>query len=306
MKQLVMLLSLLVLTISLVAQPKTVQFAERDTTRLYMDIYQPTGASDSTCVIFVFGGGFISGQRNLPEYAAYAKKLNERGYTVFCIDYRLGLKGADTKGARIISALDNAIHMAVEDLYAATAYLLEHSAEYRINPARIVLCGSSAGAITILQADYELCNRRDIAKVLPADFHYAGVLSFSGAIFSHDGLVKYAEKPAPTFFFHGVEDQLVTYKSIRFGKLGFFGSNALVKRFEKFDYPYYIRRYEGWAHDVAAAMLHEVEVSDLFIRQYVKEQRFLQKDETIYDPNLQRFPWGNISAGKIYNKRDKK
>ena len=307
MKKIAIFSALLLSVLTMWSQPKTVKFAQRDTSSLFMDIYEPQGGSpDSTCVIFVFGGGFLSGQRNLPEYALYAKDLNQRGYTVVCIDYRLGLKGADTRGTRIISALDRAITMAVEDLYSATAYLLEHAKQYRINPKRIVLCGSSAGAITVLQADYELCNRRDIAKVLPADFHYAGVLSFSGAILSHNGKVKYAEKPAPTFLFHGINDQLVTYKSITFGKLGFFGSNALAKRFEKFDYPYYIRRYEDLGHDVAAFMVHEVEISDLFIRQYVKDGRFLQKDETINDPNVPHFPWGNLSAGKMYNKRDKK
>ena len=299
--------TLLLSVLTLWSQPQTVKFAQRDTSSLFMDIYQPQGGSpDSTCVIFVFGGGFVGGERNHPGYIAYAKELNKRGYTVACIDYRLGLKGVDTRGTRIITALDKAIHMAVEDLYAATAYLLEHAKQYRISPSKIVLCGSSAGAITVLQADYELCNHREIAKVLPAGFRYAGVLSFSGAIYSHHGKVKYAEPPAPTFLFHGMEDHLVTYKSIRVGKLGFFGSNPIAKQFEKYNYPYYIRRYENFGHDVAALMLYEVEISEWFIRQFVKAGRPLQLDETVNDPGIPQHPWGKVSAGEMYNKKSGK
>ena len=305
MKRLVMLFCLWGLIVPSFAQMRTVKFAERDTTALLMDIYEPTGASDSTCVIFVFGGGFVGGERNHPEHVAYAKELSKRGYTVACIDYRLGLKDVDTRGVRIISALDNAIRMAVEDLYAATAYLLEHARQYRISPAKVILCGSSAGAITVLQADYELCNHREISKVLPTNFRYAGVMAFSGAIYSHHGKVKYAEKPAPTFLFHGMEDHLVPYKSIRVGKLGFFGSNPLAKQFEKFDYPYYIRRYKNFGHDVASLMLYEVEISEWFIHQLVKAGRFLQLDETVNNPAIPRHPWGNVSAGQMYNKKDK-
>lgn len=306
MKRLFCFLFLFCLTVSAFAQSHTVKFAERDTCSLYMDIYEPQGGSpDSTCVIFVFGGGFLRGERNMAEYVKYARELNRQGYTVACIDYRLGLKGVDTRGVRIVKALDHAINLAVEDLYAATAYLLEHSEQYRIDPKRIVLSGTSAGAITVLQADYELCNRSAIAKVLPADFHYAGVIAFSGAIYSHNGKVKYAEKPSPTLFFHGIEDSMVPYKAIRIGKIGFFGTDPIVKQFEKFNYPYYVRRYEGLAHEVAALILYEAEVCTWFIRQYVTEGRFLQMDATINDGALEKQAWGQVKAGAVYNKRNK-
>ena len=92
-----------------------------------------------------------------------------------CIDYRLGLKGVDLSGFKIVKALDRAIQIAVEDLFSATAYLIENAQKFSISPDKIILCGSSAGAITVLQGDYELCNRTDIAQVLPGNFHYAGV-----------------------------------------------------------------------------------------------------------------------------------
>lgn len=283
------------------AQCTTYEFAKRDTCKLYLDVYRPTVESNHCCVLFVFGGGFIMGQRDAEAYQQFAKQLNERGYTFVSIDYRLGLKGANMKGLHVINSLDKAIHIAVEDLFSATEYLIQNAGTLDIDTGKIVLCGSSAGAITVLQGDYELCNRTEYARNLPADFHFAGVMPFSGAIFSRKGAVKYAEAPAPTLFFHGMEDQIVTYKSIRFANLGFFGAKPLVKRFEKFDYPYYVRRYEGLAHEVAGIMNHEVETVDWFIRHFVLNKEKRQMDATIFDPDIKVHPWGRGRAKRLYD-----
>jgi len=302
-KALIVILSLLAVATG-AAQTATYKFAERDTASLYLDLYQPEMITENTCcVIFVFGGGFVSGQRNSEEHVAYAKQLAERGFTVACIDYRLGLRGANMKGIHSVYSVDRAVQMATEDLFSATKYLLENASELRINPKRIVLCGSSAGAITVLQADYELCNRTALAAELPADFHYAGVLSFSGAIYSHNGALKYKEQPAPTFLLHGIDDRLVTYKSIRFGKLGLFGTKPIVRRFEKFNYPYMAYRYEGLGHEVAMLMTHNIDISIWFINEYVLRQRKMQINTQLYDPDVQSLDWGTIRAGKAYNKK---
>ena len=44
---------------------QTFTFAQRDTLSLKMDVYQPSNPRpDHSCVVYVFGGGFISGERN--------------------------------------------------------------------------------------------------------------------------------------------------------------------------------------------------------------------------------------------------
>ncbi len=291
------------LTFCLSAQSATYEYAKRDTGYLCLDLYQPaTPQTDNYCIVFVFGGGFIVGQRNSPEHVEYARQLTEQGYTVACIDYRLGLKGADLSGLKIIKALDKAIQMAVEDLFDATAFLVKNAQKFNISPDKIILCGSSAGAITVLQGDYELCNRTEIAKVLPNDFHYAGVISFSGAIYSHHGRVKYKETPAPTLLLHGICDRLVTYKSIRFANLGFFGSAKIAKQFEKYDYAYFIRRYEGLGHEVAMLMMHELNLTDFFIQKYIKEKQFLQIDEELYDGTVESTKWTHIRPWQVYKR----
>ncbi len=280
----------------------TYKFAERDTTALYMDIYNPVGESNHCCVVFVFGGGFIGGARDNKSNVSFAKLLIDRGYTVACIDYRLWLKGKKVNAVGMVRALDTAITMAAEDLLDATLFLIQNAAKFDIDTSKIVLCGSSAGAITVLQADYELSNRSKMAQNLPAGFRYGGVMAFAGAIYSHNGLVKYKNAPAPTLLLHGIDDDLVPYKFIRFGNLGFFGSNSLAKRFKKYGYPYYIRRYETLGHEVASIICHEIELCDQFIHQFVFEKRQKQIDATIFDPDIKQNPrWHNLKPSDLRN-----
>ena len=234
---------------------KTYQYAERDTLNLYLDFYTPEHVHDSTiCLVYVFGGGFIGGHRDGDFEKAYFKQLVDEGFQVAAIDYRLGLKGVKNLGITHSEPLEKAVNMAVEDAIEAVAYLLDHAKELKVNKDYIVMVGSSAGAITSLQMDYVLCNGYLNSNILPDDFRLAGVVSYSGAIYSTEGKVKYRNhKPAPTMLFHGTADRLVPYKKISLFKLGFFGTDALVDRFEKFDYPYFARRFKDYGHSIAAA-----------------------------------------------------
>ena len=132
----------------------TYMFAERDTCELFMDVYNPAegsgtfvGDREKPTVIFVFGGGFISGTRDDPYLLPWYKQLTDNGYKVVAIDYRLGLKGETKVGIAQVNALDRAIHMAVEDLFSATRYIIDNAGALEINPDNIVICGSSAGSV---------------------------------------------------------------------------------------------------------------------------------------------------------------
>ena len=78
----------------------TYLYAERDTCRLFFDVYEPAPEADTTLeghekptLLFVYGGGFIGGYRSNERYMPWFKILNDNGYRVITIDYRLGLKG---------------------------------------------------------------------------------------------------------------------------------------------------------------------------------------------------------------------
>ena len=85
-------------------------------------------------------------------------------------------------------------------------------------------------------------------QYLPDGFRYAGVIAFSGAIFSRRGLNYRYDTPAPTFFLHGTADRQVPYRQIKFFNIGFFGSDRVAGRFKKEHYTHKILRFTDEGH----------------------------------------------------------
>ena len=288
----------------------TYMFVQRDTCDLYLDLYRPAKGSETTfngkqkpTIIFMFGGGFTSGVRDNPRYQIWFKKMNELGYGVISIDYRLGLKGTDKVGVAQVNVLDKAIHIAVEDLFSATKFIIENAEQLGVDPANLVISGSSAGAISVMQAEYELANRTAWAEELPADFRYAGVMSFAGAILSREGKVDYKREPAPTMMLHGTADKVVPYKQIKLFNLGFFGGAKLVRRFEKFGFNYNMYHYIDRGHIIADAMRMTVDLQEMFLKNNVMNGEKKIIEAWIDDPNIQN--QGVQSRKEIYDREKK-
>lgn len=234
-------------------------FAVKDGQELKMDVcsFDSIYSTQQPCLVFVFGGGFKEGTRDAEYYSDYFQYFAERGFKVVSIDYRLGMKNQKVPGIFNYKPLLNSIDIAVADLYTATEYLLKYADDLNIDTSKIIISGSSAGALTVLQADYEKRNQKESARVLPQSFQYAGVISFAGAVFSKEGKPSYKITPAPTLFFHGSGDNLVPYKQIRLFRLGMFGSKSLAKQFRKQGYPYVFYSMEGIGHEAASYPMKE-------------------------------------------------
>lgn len=294
-KQLFVLLCLSIFTVfNLSAQEKeTYLYAEKDTFKLYMDVYVPEVQNEQqACLIFVFGGGFIFGKRDDNQIQELKKYYTDKGFVVIGIDYRLGMRGQKNYSALMaVKQFHRAIDMAAEDLISAIDYTLKNlldTKRYKINPNNILVMGSSAGAITALQADYALCNGYLNSGILPADFRLAGVIAFSGAIFSTHGKPKYKNhEPAPTLLCHGTLDKLVVYDKTQLFNVGLFGSSSIAKQFQKNGYGYHIRRYPGLGHQVASIYKEEFAFIDQFIQNIVFPKVKMQIDETYYDPRIE-------------------
>ena len=285
----VILITVLLLPILLFAatpQKQTYTFAKRDTQSLQFDVYSTYTGKEQPCLIFVFGGGFKEGTRDTKIYSDYFNYFANKGFTVVSIDYRLGMKGEKAPSMFNNKPIQNSIVLAIEDLYEATNYLLKNAQELNIDKNQIIISGSSAGAITVLQADYEKRNSFESAKILPSEFQYAGVISFSGSIFSREGAPSYAIAPAPTLLFHGSADKLVPYNNTRFFHIGMFGSNTIAKEFRKNEYPYLFYSMEGNGHEVAeypmTDFLPEIEQ---FITDYIFDKKQLFIDINYRDKN---------------------
>lgn len=262
LKRILPLFLLLLTSVAITAatvEKETRLFAVNEGVELKMDLYRSDSASilPQPCLIFVFGGGFKEGERDAALYLPYYHFFAEKGFTVAAIDYRLGMKGEKAPGMLNFKPLLNAIHLAVEDLFSATAYLLEHADELQIDPSLFIISGSSAGAITVLQADYLKQNSQPLANDLPESFRYAGVISFAGGIFSKEGLPTYKKAPAPTLFFHGTADRLVPYNKTGLFHLGMYGSRQLVKRFRKDRYPFTFYSIKDVGHEVSEYPMSE-------------------------------------------------
>lgn len=149
-------------------------FLEKDGQQLKMDIYQSDSLAllPRPCIVFVFGGGFKEGTRNYEKYSNFFNYFANKGFVVVSIDYRLGMKDQSAPGLLNYKPLQNAISLAVSDLYSATNFLLENADELYIDPSLIIISGSSAGAITVLQADYEERDNHSSADIFPETFAY--------------------------------------------------------------------------------------------------------------------------------------
>lgn len=286
----------------------TYMFVKRDTCDLYLDIYNPAEGSQTSIsgkekptVIFMFGGGFIRGTRDDQSYNYWFRKMTENGYRIISIDYRLGLKGSTKVGVAQVNVLDKAIHMAVEDLFSATQFIIDNAETLGVDPANIVISGSSAGAITVMQAEYEISNMTKWASVLPAGFNYAGVMSFSGAILSREGKVDYKNRPCPTLMLHGTSDELVPYKQIAVFNLGFFGGGKLVERFAKFGFNYNMYHFTDYGHEIAMSMATTMDLQFKFLENNVMQNKMRIVEAWIDDPDVWKGS-GPQSRKELYGK----
>ena len=151
-------------------QKQTYTFTTKDSQSLYLDLHSAYTDEAQPCLIFVFGGGFKEGTRDAEIYNDYFEHFANKGFTVASIDYRLGMKGEKAPSMFNNKPIQNSIELAVEDLYTATHYLLKNAHELNIDTTQIIISGSSAGAIAVLQADYEKRNSFESANILPEEF----------------------------------------------------------------------------------------------------------------------------------------
>ncbi len=288
MKRSILSVVMILLAASLAAQQRcevsttTFEFANRNGQRLMLDRYtSPSTEGVRPCMIFVFGGGFAGGERNNEAYIPYYDFLAGHGIDVVAIDYRLGLKDVDSAVAgdvrSMIGVMKNAVDMAVEDLYSATLFVLDHAAEWHIDPRCIMISGSSAGAITVLQAENGICNSTAAASVLPPDFRYAGVVSCAGAIFSTSGKPRWDKAPAPILLFHGNADSNVPYKKASIMGVGYYGSRIIARQLDKLASPYYFYSAQCVDHSLAVTPLEDqLDLILQFINEYIFADRRLR------------------------------
>ncbi|MBO4752796.1 MAG: alpha/beta hydrolase [Bacteroidales bacterium] len=297
-------LLILVLSNGLLRGQETYTYVTRGEQQMKLDIYRPTNPRpDHATVVYLFGGGFVVGARNDSTSVQCCKLLAERGFTAVSIDYRLWLKRMSPdkiKWTKVFDYFDSSIRVATEDCCAALRYIVDNSGQLGIDPTKIILTGSSAGAVTILQTDYCRANSRAEAEVLPEGWKPAAVIPYAGAVFETQGRLKYKTPPVPTCFFHGTEDKIVFYRTFHLCKHRLAGSSWLVKhRFKKNRYPYWIMRFKGRGHEVAGYLTDTIEEFEAFVNAALAG-RVTYYDAKCEDEALKPNKWTKMNIIQLY------
>ena len=263
-------------------------YAIKGADSLYLDHYVAPVEGKRPCVIFVFGGGFVRGTRDIDRDIPYFHFLVRNGYDVVSIDYRLGMNGVNSPGMiEFLRLFNKTVNIAVEDLFSATNYILDNADDWQIDPSQIVVSGSSAGAITALQAEYSICNNLEVTTHLREDFNYAGIIAFAGAVFSVDGAPKWENPAAPMLLFHGSSDTQVPYNKVAMLGKGMYGSKYIAEKLHKSGMPYWLYTVEYDSHAMAGKPMHFNQKEILiFLDEYVAKKRHLQRTTLILDQNI--------------------
>lgn len=258
MRRFIHFLVFTLLTLNLYSQDyTTVTYFTDDSVKLEMDIFKPvTDKTKNPTFIYVHGGGFSSGQRS--DGHLICQYMAQHGFVAASISYSLYMKNKSFSCDGITSEKIKAIRYGVNDLWLATVYLIDHSDEYKTDPAKIIIAGCSAGAETVLHAqfwNYEKMNWTD--KKLPQGFKYAGVISGAGAIMDLNLITK--QNLVPLMLFHGDHDNLVPYKTAAHhfcdpsstGWLMLFGSSSIYDHIVTLDGSVKLYTFSGSGHEVA-------------------------------------------------------
>ncbi|MGB9476429.1 MAG: alpha/beta hydrolase [Candidatus Udaeobacter sp.] len=92
--------------------------------------YQQEGNAPRPTIVWVHGGGFVAGNKN--GITNYMKILAGHGYTMIAVEYSRGY--------------GTTYPQPVEEVNAALGFVVRNAANLKVDPAKIVLAGDSAGA----------------------------------------------------------------------------------------------------------------------------------------------------------------
>ncbi len=236
----------------------TKEYAVVDGESLKLDIYQAAGdtQTDRPAMIWMHGGGFQGGARDGDGEVQFMELLAKRGYVAVSISYRLTAKGKGFSCDASRKEKMETFRKASWDLWDAIAYIHQNAKELGIDPQKLIIGGSSAGAEGALNAIY----MRD--WLYEGDHPYdaiqpMAVLSLAGAIID----VRYVneQNAVPAIFFHGTADKLVPYATAAHhycdakdtGYIWLDGSRTISKRLKELNTPYVLYTFEGAGHEIA-------------------------------------------------------
>jgi pimeloyl-ACP methyl ester carboxylesterase len=207
--------------IELLAKGLVKTFRDHQPLDLKMDVYYPKADtfSNRPLVMLIHGGAFYVGSKDALSEKYLAETLAKRGYVVASIDYRLGFKP-------VASDLEMSGYRALQDAHAALRYLSHISKDLGINPNRVYVGGTSAGAIASLNVAFMDNEERPVGILRAEKEGLVGRIEESGNNFTDTFEIKAVanmwgavsnlkiisrEENIPVLSIHGTADKIVPF-----------------------------------------------------------------------------------------------
>lgn len=283
---------LLLSSFSIVAQDvqkSTHEYVVKDGVSLSLDVYQTDNSDNSLrpVLVWVHGGGFSGGKRDNGMEVKLMETFAKQGYVGVSITYRLLRKGQATGFSCDCPRSDkiNIFRESALDTWDALHFMYTHSDKFQIDPQKIIVGGSSAGAEAILNAVY----LRDWLFEGPSKYDEiepAAVFSLAGAVV--DARYIGAHNAVPGVFFHGTKDNLVPYATAphhycapeKLGYIWLDGSATIAKQLKANDGAYLLYTYVDARHEISAVQFDQLPVVFDFFES-VFEGKVTKQEEVI-------------------------
>lgn len=254
---------------------------------LKLDFYQAKDAKRNLpLVIYVHGGGFSGGSHNNSGISFFAKRLARMGYAFASVEYRLTMKGIGFGCDVPADKKKEAINNASLDVMNAVNHILNDNSTFGIDPKKVVLVGSSAGAETVLNLAYSY-NYNEVLK----DFQFAGVISMAGALISLDSLT--FKNAIPTQLFHGTGDAYLPFETGPHhycggkdpGFMMLYGAGPIARKLKGLGTAYYLFSINGGSHSWAGTPLNRcfTEIVDFLYNDIINPQTLRQTERMVND-----------------------
>ncbi|PEM49855.1 alpha/beta hydrolase fold domain-containing protein [Bacillus wiedmannii] len=163
-----------------------------DGIELKMDVWPAKETSKNKlkpAVVLVHGGGWVSGDKG--ESSHWKQWLNDLGYTVFDVQYRMPPQ-AGWKDE-------------VADIKSALGWVLQNADTYQIDPNKINVMGESAGGNLAMLAAYSMGEEQLPASTNVPEVHVNSVINMYGPA---DMTMFYNDNPS-TNYVHGVMEEYI-------------------------------------------------------------------------------------------------
>lgn len=267
---------------------RTYTYAIKGLDTLKMDVYTPDviNPADSLglpVLLWMHGGGFVSGYRDFPSEVKLAQYAAQNGYLGISISYRLTRKGTKTGFGCECPREEKrqTFKMAAKDYLDAARYVIKNHRYLKADVTKIIAGGSSAGAEAILNAVFMKEFFMEDTKQY-RDVKFAGVFSLSGAMINANFITE--KNAIPMVLFHGTHDKLVPFNSgshhkCKPSKPGYFildGSAVIVQKLKKINTSYYFNAVKGAGHEVALIPFNQLDDVFEFFRRTIIQKEFVQ------------------------------